>query len=76
MFRRKGIRPKLVKMDNEVSKKMVKWIENDAKLEYELVSPGNHRTNYAEEQFKHSKPTSLLSLVVPTQPFHPTAGIY
>ena len=71
MFRHKGIRPKLVKMDNEVSKQMVNWIETDAKLQYQLVSPGNHRTNYAERAIQTFK-AHLIAILSGTDPSFPS----
>ena len=40
-LKRKGFIARLVKLDNEISKEMVKLIE-DNKLDYQLAAPGDH----------------------------------
>ena len=49
---------------------MVKWIENDAKLEFELVSPDNHRTNYAERAIQTFK-AHFIAILSGTDPSFP-----
>ena len=61
-LKHKGFIARLVKLDNEISKEMVKLIENN-NLDYQLSAPGYHQLMPAEEQYKHSKTTSSQSAV-------------
>lgn len=58
-------------MNNEASHKMANWIENDAKLQCQLVSPGNHRTNYAERAIQTFK-GHFIAILSGTDPSFPS----
>ena len=49
-----GIQPVLHKLDNEVSKQMIDAIKEN-NLKYQLVPPGDHRTNPAEREIQTFK---------------------
>ena len=53
-LKRKGFIARLVKLDNEISKKMVKLIE-DNNLDYQLATPGDHRLMPAERAIQTFK---------------------
>ena len=53
-YNKSGFKARLIKMDNEVSKRMIRRIEDD-KLEYQLVSPGDHRLNPCERAIQDFK---------------------
>ena len=46
---------KIMRLDNEVSKTLIKYIEKTANLDYQLVSPHNHRANPAEHAIQTYK---------------------
>ena len=46
-LKRAGFNAVLQRLDNEISKELITAIENEG-LKYQIVSPGNHRTNQAE----------------------------
>ena len=50
-LKRKEFIARLVKLDNEIFKEMVKLIE-DNKLDYQLAAPGDHRLMPAERAIK------------------------
>ena len=56
-------------MDNEVSKILIKYIEKEAKINYQLVSPGDHRDNPAERAIKTFK-AHFISILSQTNPDH------
>ena len=41
-LKRAGFTAQLLKLDNEVSNKFIRVIEEDENLDYQLVSPGDH----------------------------------
>jgi hypothetical protein len=49
-----GLTARLLKLDNEVSKDLIKVI-TDTGLKYQLVSPGDHRQNPAERAIQAFK---------------------
>ena len=49
-----GLTARLLKLDNEVSKALIKVI-TDTGLQYQLVSPGDHRQNPAERAIQAFK---------------------
>ena len=49
-----GFKDKLLRLDNEVSKDLIAAIQ-DQELDYQIVSPGNHRTNPAERAIRDFK---------------------
>ena len=53
-LKRKGFIAKLVKLDNEISKEMVKLIE-DNKLDYQLAALGDHQLMPAERAIQTLK---------------------
>ena len=59
---RAGIRPIIQRLDNEVSKDLIKAIE-DKKLKYQLATAYDHRNNYAERAIQTFKNhfTSILN---------------
>lgn len=50
----KGYAARLLRLDNEISKELIKAIEDD-KLNYQLASPHDHRNNPAESAINHAK---------------------
>jgi 2-succinyl-5-enolpyruvyl-6-hydroxy-3-cyclohexene-1-carboxylate synthase len=60
----------ILRLDNEVSKTLINYIETKAQLEYQLVSPHNHRANPAEQAIQTYKAQfiSILSGVHPDFP--------
>ena len=50
-----SFKAKILRLDNEVSKTLIKYIENSAQLGYQLVSPHNHRANPAERAIQTYK---------------------
>jgi hypothetical protein len=46
-----GFQPRLLRLDNEVSKELIKAIEEQG-LQYQIASPGDHRTNPAERAIR------------------------
>ena len=66
-----------LKLDNEISKLFVTYIDEAEKIDYQQVPVGNCRTLMAEHAIKKkSKTTSSVYSVALTQIFQPTAGIY
>ena len=53
-YRSNEFTARFVRMDNEVSRKLIKRI-NDDKLDYQLAAPGDHRLNYAERAIQDFK---------------------
>ena len=61
---------KILRLDNESSKTLINYIEKTANLDYQLVSPHNHRANPAERAIQTYKAhfISILSGVHPDFP--------
>jgi len=47
MFKKAGYTAELIRLDNEVSRRLIDNIEAH-NLDYQLVPPGDHRTSYTE----------------------------
>jgi hypothetical protein len=65
-----NFKAKVLCLDNEVSKTLIRYIEETANLDYQLVSPHNHRANPAERAIQTYKAhfISILSGVHPDFP--------
>ena len=50
-----GFTAQLLKLDNEISNELIRIIEEDESLDYQLVSPGDHRRNPAERAIQTFK---------------------
>ena len=59
-------------MDNEVSKLLIKYIEEEAKINYQLVSLGDHRDNPAERAIKTFK-VHFISILSGTDTNYPAS---
>ena len=53
-FKSRGFTSKLIRLDNEVSTKLIKQIQLD-NLDYQLAAPGDHRRNPAERAIQSFK---------------------
>ena len=75
MYRSRGLQARLVKMDNEVSRAMHKYIKG-AKLESEfplatqIVAPNDHRRNQAERAIRTFK-GHFITILATTDPSFP-----
>ena len=61
-LKRAGLVPKKYTMDNKVSETMKNIIQDDCKMELELVPPGCHRRNTAEVAIQNFKAHFLSAL--------------
>ena len=61
---------KILRLDNEVSKTLIKYIEETAKLDYQLVSPHKHRANTVERAIQTYK-AQFISILSGTHPDFP-----
>lgn len=68
-LRRQGLIAQLLRLDNEVSKALIHTIETN-ELEYQIVSPGNHRNNPAERAIQTFK-SYFISTRAGTDPEFP-----
>ena len=68
-YKKSGFTAKLLKLDNEVSKRLIKRIEEDG-LEYQLVSPGDHRLNPCEQAIQDFK-CHFISMLAGADPDFP-----
>ena len=68
-FKAVGFTARLLRLDNEVSRRLIKRIEEDG-LDYQLAAPGDHRQNPAERAIQDYKNhfISVLAGVDPTFP--------
>ena len=69
LFLKSGFKAKLAKLDNEVSKQLRNYIENHAKLDYQLAAPSNHRDNNAERAIQTFKNHFISILAGPDYDF-------
>ena len=60
-------------MDNEVSNTLIKYIEQEANIKYQLVSPGDHRDNPAERAIKTFK-AHFIAILSGADPNYPLDG--
>ena len=60
MFKKAGYTAELIRLDNEVSRRLIDCIEAH-KLDYQLVPPGDHRTSYTERAIQCLK-NHLISM--------------
>ena len=71
-LRRAGIIPKKHILDNEVSEVLKKIIQDEYKMQIELVPPGTHRRNSAEVAITNFKAHFLSVLAGTSQYFPPS----
>ena len=67
-----GLRATLIRLDNEASQLLIKAIESNS-LDYQLASPGDHRTNFAERAIQSFK-NHFISTLSATDPSFPPNG--
>ena len=65
-----GFNAKIVRLDNEISKILIKYIEEEAGIKYQLVSPGDHRDNPAERAIRTFK-AHFIAMLSGTDPDYP-----
>ena len=65
-----GFTAQLLRLDNEVSKKLISKIEDD-KLDYQLAAPGDHRLNFTERHGIQNFKNHLISMMSGTDPSFP-----
>jgi hypothetical protein len=65
-----GFTAQLLRLDNEVSKKLISKIESD-KLDYQLAAPGDHRLNFTERHGIQKFKNHLISMMSGTDPSFP-----
>ena len=65
-----GFTAQLLRLDNEVSKKLISKIESD-KLDYQLAAPGDHRLNFTERHGIQNFKNHLVSMMSGTDPSFP-----
>ena len=68
-LKRAGLVPKKYTMDNKVSETMKNIIQDDCKMELELVPPGCHRRNTAEVAIQNFKAHFLSVLTGVSEDF-------
>ena len=68
-YKNAGFTARLLRLDNEVSKRLVQKIIDD-KLDYQLVAPHDHRRNFAERAIQCYK-NHFISILAGTDPNFP-----
>lgn len=61
-LKRAGFTTQLLKLNNKISNKLVRVIKEDENLDYQLVSPGDHRRNPAERAIQAFKNHLIANL--------------
>ena len=69
-LKRRKFRAKLLRLDNKVSKELIAHIESE-QLQYQLASPGDHRTNPAERAIQTFK-NHFIAIISGTNPDFPS----
>ena len=71
-LKHRGFTAQLLRLDNEISKDLIACIRNN-KLDFQIVSPGNHRNNSAERAIQTFK-LYFKSARAGTHPSFPANG--
>ena len=69
-FKKRGVKPKAQRIDNETSRALTNYLESDENITMEYVPPHSHRANKAERAVRDSK-NHLIATIATADPDFP-----